>query len=78
MSEYKDKLTDQEFSSIKKLMFDYDTIKMQLGDTVISQHSLMSKLEGVKSAYNKIESDLIQTYGPDAVFNMETGEINKK
>jgi hypothetical protein len=38
----------------------------------------MSKLEGVKSAYNKIESDLIQTYGPDAVFNLETGEIKQK
>jgi hypothetical protein len=78
MSEYKDKLTDQEFSSIKKLVSDYDSIKIQLGDTVIAQHSLMSKLEGVKNAYNSIESGLIETYGPDAVFNMETGEIKQK
>jgi hypothetical protein len=78
MSEYKDKLTDQELSSIKGLVSEYESIKMRLGDTVITQHSLISKLESVKNAYNSIESGLIEAYGSDAVFNMETGEINKK
>jgi len=42
------KLSKKELESIQKLMNDFNQVKMQLGDTVITQHSLMSNVEELK------------------------------
>jgi hypothetical protein len=72
------KLSKKELESIQKLMNDFNQVKMQLGDTVITQHSLMSNVEELKVAYAKEEQKLIKKYGENSVVNVQTGEITEK
>ena len=49
---------------------------MQLGDTYMNQQALLKKIEEVKLSYSKVEVSLMETYGKDAVINVETGEVS--
>ncbi len=72
------KLSKKELESIQKLMNDFNQVKMQLGDTVITQHNLMSNVADLKAAYAKEEQKLIKKYGENSVVNVQTGEITEK
>ncbi len=72
------KLSKKELESIQKLMNDFNQVKMQLGDTVITQHNLMRNVEELKVAYATEEQKLIKKYGENSVVNVQTGEITEK
>ena len=67
------KLSKKELESIQKLMNDFNQVKMQLGDTVITQHSLMSNVEELKVAYAKEEQKLIKKYGEKSLVSYLNG-----
>tara|TARA_R110000803_G_scaffold13005_2_gene36787 strand:+ start:227 stop:478 length:252 start_codon:yes stop_codon:yes gene_type:complete len=72
------KLTSKELETIQGLVNDFNQTKIKLGDTVISQASLLKQVEELKVAYAKQEKSLIKKYGEDAVINIETGEVSEK
>jgi|TARA_R110000824_G_scaffold68917_1_gene177664 hypothetical protein len=69
-------LTETERTEINKLVSEFNTLKMQLGDTYMNQQALLKKIEEVKLSYSKVEVSLMETYGKDAVINVETGEVS--
>ena len=70
-------LTEKELETIQGLVNEFNQAKIKLGDTVISQASLIKQVEELKATYSKQEQSLIKKYGADAVINIETGEITK-
>jgi hypothetical protein len=72
------KLSKSELEKIHKLMSDFNQLKIQLGDTMITQHNLLSKVDELKVQYAEEERLLIDKYGSDAVINIQTGEVTDK
>ena len=72
------KLSKDELEKIHKLMNDFNQLKIQLGDTMITQHNLLLKVDELKVQYAEEESLLIDKYGSDAVINIQTGEVTDK
>tara|TARA_R110000744_G_scaffold141830_1_gene253269 strand:- start:73 stop:336 length:264 start_codon:yes stop_codon:yes gene_type:complete len=70
-------LTEKELDAIQGLVNEFNALKVQLGDTVISQRALSDKVEVLKVDYAKEEKKLIKKYGKDSVINIQTGEITK-
>jgi hypothetical protein len=72
------KLSKGELEKVHKLMNDFNQLKIQLGDTMITQHNLLSKVDELKVQYAEEERLLIDKYGSDAVINIQTGEVTDK
>lgn len=72
------KLSKEELDNIQKLMSDFNQLKIQLGDTMITQHNLLSKVDELKIKYTEEENLLIEKYGQDAVINVQTGDVQQK
>jgi hypothetical protein len=72
------KLSKEELDNIQKLMSDFNQLKIQLGDTMITQHNLLSKVDELKIKYAEEENLLIEKYGQDAVINVQTGDVQQK
>jgi hypothetical protein len=72
------KLSKSELEKIHKLMKDFNQLKIQLGDTMITQHNLLLKVDELKVQYAEEERLLIDKYGSDAVINIQTGEVTDK
>lgn len=71
-------LTEQELNSIRGSIQEFNSLKMQLADTVMHQQILTKKIEEVRMAYIQMEKALIETYGENASINIDTGEITEK
>lgn len=69
-------LTETERTEINTLVSEFNTLKMKLGDTYMNQQAILKKVEEVKESYSKVEVSLMETYGKDAVINVETGEVS--
>jgi hypothetical protein len=72
-----DKLTEKELTTIQGLVNEFNQAKIQLGDTVISQTNILKKVEELRVTYAEAEAGLVETYGKDAVINIETGEVTE-
>ena len=72
------KLNKEELENIHKLMSDFNQLKIQLGDTTITQHNLLAKVDELKIQYAEEENLLIEKYGQDAVINVQTGDVQQK
>tara|TARA_R110000796_G_scaffold120774_1_gene234933 strand:+ start:112 stop:354 length:243 start_codon:yes stop_codon:yes gene_type:complete len=72
-----DKLTKEELANIQGLVSEFNQVKMQLGDTVISQTNILKKVDELRVSYAEAEQELVKTYGKDAVINIETGEVTE-
>jgi chaperonin cofactor prefoldin len=71
-------LTSEELTNLQKVVQQFSQAKMQLGETVIAQENLLASVKEIKLAYSEIEKSLMETYGADALINIETGEISKE
>lgn len=71
------KLTKAELEKVQGLVNDFNSLKIQLGDTVITQQALLRKVEDLKIAYAQEEAVLIDKYGKDSVINVQTGEVTE-
>ena len=71
-------LTSEELANLQKVVQQFNQAKMQLGETVIAQENLLASVKEIKVAYSEIEKSLMETYGADALINIETGEISKE
>jgi len=71
-------MTEAEKEKITTLISQFNNYKLQLGDTYLNQQSLMKKIDEVKVEYALVEKELMETYGSDAIINVETGEVTEK
>ena len=71
------KLTKQELVKVQKLVNDFNALKVQLGDTVITQNNLLKNIEELKIQYASEEAVLINKYGKDSVINVQTGDVTQ-
>lgn len=69
-------LTDSEKEQIQSLVTQFNGFKLQLGDTYLTQQTLLKKIDEVKVQYSMLEQQLAETYGKDAIINVETGEVS--
>lgn len=68
-------LTEEELKELQASLKDFNKCKMQLGETVLQQQSLIQKMNTLRAQSNAQEGVLIEKYGKDSVINIETGEI---
>jgi len=71
------KLTEQELKQIQSMLNAFNQLKMQLGDAVLQQSSLVSKIDTLKKEYGEVELKLSEKYGSDSQIDVQTGEIKK-
>ncbi len=70
-------LEEVELTGIQKLVSEFNQLKIQLGDTVITQNKLLTDVSNLKLEYATQEQVLIEKYGSDAIINIQTGEITE-
>jgi|TARA_R110000822_G_scaffold64492_1_gene158273 hypothetical protein len=68
-------LTSEELDTLQGSLKEFNKCKMQLGETVLQQQALMSKMAGLREESAEQERKLIDKYGKDSVINIETGEV---
>jgi hypothetical protein len=72
------KLTKDELTNLQNLQKDFNTAKLELGNTVLQQSKIMESIELIKSKFGEKENELMDKYGKDVTINLETGEISEK
>ena len=71
------KLTKKELEKVQNLINDFNALKVQLGDTVITQNNLLKNIEELKIQYASEEAVLINKYGKDSVIDVQTGDVTQ-
>ena len=71
-------LEGAELGKLQGLINDFNKIKMQLGETFLTQQSLLSNMDKLREQYRAEEKILADKYGEDCVINIQTGAISKK
>jgi len=71
-------VTKEELGSIKEMLTTFNNLKMQLGDAVLSQNSIVEKIDSLKEEYSELEKVLANKYGKDSRIDVQTGEIKEK
>ncbi len=72
------KLTEQELTQVQSMLNAFNQLKMQLGDAVLQQSSIVSKIDTLKKEYAAVELELSKKYGEDSQIDVQTGEVKKK
>ena len=72
------KIKDEELKKLNDLNSEFNKIKTQLGDLTLQKHGLILRVQELKGEFQAAEEGLMQTYGKDAVINLETGEVKQK
>ncbi len=72
------KVTKEELESIESMLTTFNNLKMQLGDAVLSQNTIVAKIDSLKEEYSELEKVLANKYGKDSRIDVQTGEIKEK
>tara|TARA_R110001606_G_C15095270_1_gene619032 strand:- start:43 stop:276 length:234 start_codon:yes stop_codon:yes gene_type:complete len=72
------KVKDEELKQLQDLNAEFNKIKTQLGDITLQEHGLVLRVQEIKLQFQKAEKGLMETYGENAVINLETGEVKEK
>lgn len=72
------KVKDEELKQLQDLNAEFNKIKTQLGDITLQEHGLVLRVQELKLQFQKAEEGLMETYGENAVINLETGEVKDK
>jgi hypothetical protein len=72
------KIKDEELKYLQDLNVEFNKIKTQLGDITLQEHGLVLLVQEIKVKFQEAEKGLMDTYGENAVINLETGEVKDK
>lgn len=72
------KIKDEELKYLQDLNIEFNKIKTQLGDITLQEHGLVLQVQEIKLQFQQAEKGLMETYGENAVINLETGEVKDK
>jgi hypothetical protein len=71
-------LTKEELETTQAMHNEFNKIKMQIADVELQRASLLKQVDLLRDEFSKHEKGLMDTYGEDAVINIQTGEVTKK
>ena len=72
------KLTEGELTQVQSMLNAFNQLKMQLGDAVLQQTTIVQKIDELKVEYAKVEKLLSEKYGTDSQIDVQTGEVKPK
>tara|TARA_R100001510_G_C7535390_1_gene125101 strand:- start:165 stop:422 length:258 start_codon:yes stop_codon:yes gene_type:complete len=72
------KITDDELTLLQGLQKEFSQAKLDLGNTVLQQQTLLTKVSDIRAKFTEQEKLLMETYGEDVTINLETGEVTEK
>lgn len=72
------KLTDNELEVLRDLQQEFNQVKLDLGNTVLQQNTLMKNVDELREKFANKEKELMDKYGKDVTINLETGEVTEK
>jgi|TARA_R110000744_G_scaffold75097_2_gene149657 hypothetical protein len=72
------KIKDAELKYLQDLNVEFNKVKTQLGDITLQEHGLVLLVQEIKVKFQEAEKGLMETYGENAVINLETGEVKDK
>lgn len=78
MSKEKTYLEKEELEKIQEMQNDFNNLKTRIADNEIHKHTLLTKVEMLRTAFSELEMGLIEKYGENSILNMATGEITYK
>lgn len=68
-------LTTEELKTLQNSVKQLNSLKIKLGETLLHQQGIMSRIASLREDSSKQEELLINKYGEDSVINIETGEV---
>lgn len=71
-------LTQEELGKIQEMNNEFTKAKMAIGDLEMQKANILRTIDSLRAEFAKHEAELINTYGQDAVINIQTGEVTKK
>lgn len=71
-------VTQEELAKINELNSEFNKAKLAIGDVELQKNQILRHIDILKTEFAAQEKDLIEKYGPDAVINIQTGEITRK
>jgi hypothetical protein len=71
-------VTQAELTKIQELNSEFNKAKMAIGDMELQKQQILRHIEELKIEFSAHEKSLIDTYGADAVINIQTGEVTHK
>jgi len=71
-------LSQQELGKIQEMNNEFTKAKLAIGDLEMQKQNILKSIETLRTEFAKHEMELIETYGKDAVINVQTGEVTKK
>jgi len=72
------KLSKNELQSIRDAQYALGLAKMRLGEFELKKAELIKNAESASLRCMSEEAKIVDKYGEDISFNLETGEIKKK
>ena len=72
------KLTKEELTQVQSMLSAFNQLKMQLGDAVLQQTTIVTKIDELKVDYATVEKALSEKYGTDSQIDVKTGEVKPK
>ena len=74
----KKKLTNEELTSLRKALSDFNQAKVKLADIMMEQQQVMGFIRELKQVFIREEEVLLKKYGTDARIDLSTGAVTKK
>lgn len=71
-------VTQEELAKINELNSEFNKAKLAIGDVELQKNQILRHIDLLKTEFAAQEKNLIEKYGPDAVINVQTGEITRK
>ena len=71
-------VTPEELKSMQEINAKFQQAKIALGDVALQQQSILKAIDDIKVEFAIEEKKLVANYGPDAVINLQTGEITER
>ena len=72
------KITDDELTLLQGLQKEFSQAKLDLGNTVLQQQTLLTKVNDIRTKFTEQEKLLMESYGENVTINLETGEVTDK
>ena len=72
------KISEKELENLQKLTGEFNTAKTQLGDLSLQKHMICLQVDELRKQFAVVEGELSESYGKDAVINLETGIVTEK
>lgn len=72
------KLEQEELEVLQELQKSFASIKMQIGEVELQKSVMLTQANAIRQQFAKVEGELINKYGENAIINMQTGEVTQK